>query len=118
VLTRARRFTVEDRPVQLATSYLPLDVTGGTRIERKDPGPGGIYARLAEIGHAPVRFTERVTARAPRPEEADGLALESPVAGQVIEIVRHAYAADDRCVEVTVMVLDASAYELEYHFTA
>lgn len=118
VLTRSRRFLIEGRPVQLATSHLPLDIVGGTRIAYTDTGPGGTYARLAELGHAPVRFTERLTARAPRPEEVDRLALTSSVGSLVIEIIREAYTAADRCVEVNHMILDATAYVLEYHFAA
>jgi GntR family transcriptional regulator len=118
VLTRSRRFLVDGRPVQLATSYLPLDIVGGTRIAYTDVGPGGTYARLAELGHEPVRFTERLTARAPRPEEVDRLELTSSVGALVIEIIREAYTAADRCVEVNHMILDATAYVLEYHFTA
>jgi GntR family transcriptional regulator len=118
VLTRSRRFLVEGRPVQLATSYLPLDIVGGTRIAYTDVGPGGSYARLAELGHEPARFTERLTARAPRPEEVDRLELASSVGALIIDLTRLAYTAADRCVEVNHMVLDATAYTLEYHFPA
>lgn len=118
VLTRSRRFLVEGRPVQLAVSYLPMDVVGGTRVAYTDVGPGGTYARLAELGHEPVRFTERLTARAPLPDEVARLGMESSVGAMVIEIVRYAFTAADRCVEVNRMVLDATAYTLEYSFAA
>lgn len=118
VLVRCRRFLVEERPVQLAVSYLPLELVGGTRIAHPDAGPGGSYARLAELGHEPVRFTERLTARAPLPDEVGELGLASSVGTLIIEIVRHAYTAEDRCVEVNRMTLDAAVYALEYHFTA
>jgi GntR family transcriptional regulator len=118
VLARSRRFLVERRAVQLATSYLPLDVVGDTRIAYTDTGPGGIYARLAELGHAPVRFTERITSRAPRPEEVERLELTTAVGTLVFEITRYAYTEAGRCVEVNRMVLDATAYELQYEFTA
>lgn len=118
VLTRSRRFVVEGRPVQLSTSYLPLDIAADSRLAYTDVGPGGTYGRLAELGHEPVRFTERLTARAPRPDEVDRLELGSSVGATVIEITRHAYTNAGRCVEVNRMVLDATAYELEYHFTA
>lgn len=117
VLTRARRFVVEERPVQLATSYLPLDFAD-TRLAYTDVGAGGTYARLAELGHAPVRFVERATARAPRPDEVDRLELPSAVGAIVVEIVRYAYTEAGRCVEVNRMILDATAYDLEYEFTA
>ncbi len=117
VLTRVRRFLVEQRPVQLATSYLPLDFAD-TRLAYTDVGPGGMYARLAELGHAPARFVEGVTARAPRPDEVERLELPSAVGAVVLEVVRRAYTDADRCIEVNRMILDATAYDLEFEFTA
>ena len=113
VLRRSRRFAVEDRPVQLADSYYLLDLVRSTPIVYTDTGPGGVYARLAEIGRAPVQFTERLRARMPFPAEIS--ALELPGGTPVIAITRTAFDAEDRCVEVTEMIIDASAYELEYH---
>lgn len=117
VISRARRFLVDERPVQLATSYYPVDIVRGTAITYTDTGPGGAYARLAEIGFEPVRFTESVTARAPHPDEALDLALPN-AGGLVFDLTRFAFTAENRCVEVNRMVLDAAAYMLEYHFTA
>jgi GntR family transcriptional regulator len=51
VLARHRRYLLDGRPVETATSYIPLDIAHGTAIERPDTGPGGIYARLEETGH-------------------------------------------------------------------
>jgi hypothetical protein len=34
-------------------------------MAERDTGPGGIYSRLADIGHGPARFTEDVSARMP-----------------------------------------------------
>ncbi len=39
-LARSRRQFANDVPVQLATSYYPLDIAGDTQIEQEDPGPG------------------------------------------------------------------------------
>lgn len=117
VITRGRRYIVDDRPVQLATSFYLLDMVRGTAITYTDTGPGGSYARLAELGHEPVRFEEIVVARAPHPDEVSALAL--PKTGSVVfHITRHAFTSVDRCVEVNHMVLDAAAYSLRYHFNA
>jgi GntR family transcriptional regulator len=116
VIYRSRRFVVEERPVQLATSYLPLELVRGTPIMYTDVGPGGIYARLAELGLAPVRFTEELRARMPVPDEVK--LLELPDGTPIVEIVRCAYADAGQCVEVNRMVLDSSAYLLDYQFTA
>ena len=112
VVHRSRRFVSKERPFQLADSYYLRELAHGTRIVYTDTGPGGVYARLAEIGHAPVRFVERLRARMPLPSESK--ALELPGGTPVIAITRTAFDAADCCVEVTVMILDSSAYELEY----
>jgi len=116
VAFRSRRFVVDERFVQLATSYLPVDLVRGTAIMHTNPGKGGIYARLIELGHAPVTFSEELRCRMPLPDEIDRLQL--PDGTPVIEITRHAFQADGRCVEVNRMILDATAYVLDYTFSA
>ncbi len=117
VLSRARRFAVEDRVVQLATSFLPLDVVAAApTIAYTGPGPGGIYARMAEAGLEPVRFIEQVIGR--MPSTAERVALDLPDSTWVQQITRRAYLETGRCVEVNVMILDASAYILEYQFAS
>ncbi len=115
-LVRFRIYAVEGRPVQIATSYLPADIVEGSRIERKDTGPGGTYARLAELGHAPTDFVEWVRARRPLPEESSALRMGPGRA--VIDIVRHAKTAAGRVVEVNKMILDSDTYVLQYTFPA
>lgn len=117
VLRRTRKFAVDERLVQQATSYIPLDVVAAApAVAYTDPGPGGMYARMAEAGLAPARFTEALVCRMPTPAEVSELDL--PDGTPVVAITRHAYTDDDRCVEVNAMVLDASAYALEYRFAA
>jgi GntR family transcriptional regulator len=117
VLSRARRFAVEDRIVQFATSLIPLAVVAAApAVAYTGPGPGGIYARMAEAGIGPQTFRETVVCRMPAPAEAARLTL--PGGTPVIAITRHAYTGAGQCVEVNEMVLDSSAYALEYAFTA
>ncbi len=113
---RSRRFEVDGRSVQLADSWLPVDIVRGTQIMHTDTGPGGTYARLAELGHAPTHFVEYLRARMPRPEEAER--LELPPGTPVLEITRHAYEESGRCVEVNRMILDGTAYLVDYSFPA
>jgi GntR family transcriptional regulator len=116
VTVRRRRRFLDDRPVLLSVSWLPARLTAGTPIEQADTGPGGIYARLADIGQAPVRFTERVETRLATAEEAGQLSLPQPSA--VFEITRHAITAEGQTVEVNRMILDGSVYKLGYDITA
>ena len=41
VLTRHRKMYANDVPLQLAVSYLPLDIASGTALAEADTGPGG-----------------------------------------------------------------------------
>ena len=89
VLVRRRRYFADGQPIELATSYLPLELVEGTRIAEVNPGPGGIYARLEEMGHELDHFTEDVTGRMPLPEETRALRLRPGV--PVLLLVRTAY---------------------------
>jgi GntR family transcriptional regulator len=113
---RVRRFLVDNRPVQLSTSYFPAELVRGTRIMFMDTGPGGSYARLEELGHKPVQFKEEIVGRAPLPDEIEQLDLPT-VQPMVLEITREAWASSG-CVEVNRMVLDATAYVVVNKFTS
>ncbi len=116
VLVRSRRMLADGQPLQLAVSYLPLELVKGTRIEQPDTGPGGIYARLEEMGHRLDRFEERVTARMPSPDEARALDLGPGT--PVILVARTAYVAGNRPVEICDTVMAADRYELQYDIPA
>ncbi|GAA2845536.1 GntR family transcriptional regulator [Streptosporangium fragile] len=116
VWVRRRRYSVDGRPVQLSVSHFPARLVENTAITRQDTGPGGVYARLGELGHAPVHFTEEIRARMPHPHET--VQLDLPAGTPVIVIARTAYTADGVPVEVNEMVLDAASYVLQYDFDA
>lgn len=116
VCRRARRYFVDEKPVQLATSYLPLDIVAGSQITQQNTGPGGTYGRLKELGYAPADFREVLQARMPNPDEAHKLDL--PDGTPVVQIARIAKDAAGRVVEVNEMLLNGAAYILEYDFSA
>ena len=113
---RSRRFVVAGRPVLISHSYLPQAIVAGSAITQPDTGPGGTYARLAELGQAPVHFREEFRVDKPSAEETSRLAL--PEGERVIRLVRTAWTAEQRVIEVNKMVLDASVYVLDYEFDA
>ncbi|CAL2064976.1 UTRA domain-containing protein [Streptomyces murinus] len=113
---RRRRFVLDGKPVLLSTSYLPADLVANSPITEPDTGPGGVYARLADLGHAPARFREELRSRMPTQPEAER--LELPPGAPVIHLTRTAFDAEGRVVEVNEMVLDSAAYVLEYDFEA
>ncbi|WP_282796016.1 GntR family transcriptional regulator [Streptomyces sp. CC224B] len=116
VCVRRRRFVLDDKPVLLSVSYLSAELVGETPIAQPDTGPGGTYARLEELGRRPVRFREEVRSRMPNSEESAHLRMSPGM--PVMLIGRTAFDEQGRAVEVNEMVLDASAYVLEYNFEA
>jgi GntR family transcriptional regulator len=116
VWVRRRRYSVDGRPVQLSVSHFPAALVEGTPIVREDTGPGGVYARLGDIGHPPVHFTEELRARMPHPHET--ILLDLPAGTPVIAIMRTAYSANGTPVEINEMILDAASYVLQYDFDA
>jgi GntR family transcriptional regulator len=114
VVLRSRRYVLDGKPVLLSRSWLPGRIASGTPIAQADPGPGGIYARLAEAGHAPARFREDLRSRMPRPEEVERLAIAPGT--PVVDICRVALDADGTPVEVNEMTADSSAYVFRYEF--
>ncbi len=114
VIVRTRRMYADDIPVQLAPSYIPLDIAEGTRIAERDSGPGGIISRFAELGYAQARITESVRVRRPTEEEGRFLRLEEDQ--PVIEIWHVGWTADDRPVEVCVHTVPAYLWVLDYEW--
>lgn len=116
VLSRSRRYSADDRPVELAVSYVPLALAEGSAITEIETGPGGVYARLEDAGHTLDRFVEEVTARMPTAEERHRLELQAGV--PVIIVIRTAYDTAGSPVEVCHTVKSAPAYVLEYEIKA
>ncbi|MFB7896080.1 GntR family transcriptional regulator [Streptomyces xiamenensis] len=113
---RSRRYLLDGRPVLLAVSWFDHDLVSGTPITRPDTGPGGVYARLADMGRAPVRFNESIRAQLPTEEEAERLKM--PPERAVLRIARTAFDDSGRAVEINAMVADSAAYVLDYEFDA
>jgi GntR family transcriptional regulator len=116
VIVRSRRYSLNGAPVETATSYIPADLARGTPIADPNPGPGGIYARLEELGHTLERFTEEVSARMPTQDEARLLAMVSGV--PVFRLIRTAFDVEGRAVEVCDTIMSADAYVLNYELPA
>ncbi|WLQ53784.1 GntR family transcriptional regulator (plasmid) [Streptomyces poriferorum] len=116
VCMRSRRYVLEGRPVMSAVSYLPYDLVEGSPITQADTGPGGIYARLADLGHAVTRFREEIRSRLPTAAEAKILGM--PAERPVLKLCRTAFDGDGRVVEVNEMTLDSTSYVLDYEFDA
>ena len=115
IVIRRRRYFADDQPIEIATSYIPLDVADGTPIDQPNPGPGGIYARMEDKGMVFERYDEEISARMPTEEET--ALLQLPPGSPVMHLIRTA-VADGRPVEVCDTVMDAAAFVLHYRLPA
>jgi GntR family transcriptional regulator len=77
---------VDDEPIQLAVTYLPLGVAGeSAQVADRNTDENSMYARLEELGWPVARVREEITARMPTVEEAGALGMPSGV--PVIELL-------------------------------
>ncbi|MFE7037985.1 GntR family transcriptional regulator [Streptomyces atratus] len=117
VLARSRLYFRNETPVETATSYLPWDVAKDIpELFAKNPGGGGIYARLEDHGHEFAEFVETLQARLATKAEASELAL-SPGAS-VVHLIREARTTEDRVVEVCDTLMAADQFVFSYRIPA
>jgi GntR family transcriptional regulator len=116
VLIRKRHMFADERPVQLAASYIPLPIAGSVQLAFPDTGPTGIYERLAERGYHVARFAEEIESRRPSEEEADFLRIGATQ--HVLEVTRLTYDRVGRALEVTVNVFPSQLWRLSYEWSA
>ncbi|ACU71805.1 putative transcriptional regulator, GntR family [Catenulispora acidiphila DSM 44928] len=117
-IVRDRVYAVDGKRVCWARSYLPAKLAEGTPIGGLNTGPGGVPARLAELGHELVSFSEdvefvereNVTA-----DERDRLGIDDMTA--VVRIVRRGIDASGQVVKVSDMRLVAGAYRFRWAWT-
>ncbi|MDT3399010.1 GntR family transcriptional regulator [Streptomyces sp. B1866] len=111
-LLRAQVLLLGDEPVELVTSYYPLDIARGTDMMARRRIRGGTPALLASLGFPPRRSVDRVSARVPTQEQYALLRLPGDL--PVLRTLRVVYSDDDRPVEATVMAKAGHLYEVEY----
>jgi GntR family transcriptional regulator len=104
------------QPMQIATSYITAALAAELPVlGEADTGPGGIYDRMEEAGHGPIRWTEAITARMPGPDEARALGL--PPGVPLLRIIRLAASPAGRPLEVNDTRLNAEQFEVGYPIT-
>ncbi|MER7205549.1 GntR family transcriptional regulator [Streptosporangium sp. NPDC000239] len=112
LVVRRHLVVLDGHPAATADSYIPAHLVEGTRIVRSEKIPGGVHAALTEVLGTPLTHAvEALVARMPAPVEAE--TLELPPGTPVVELVRTIHA-DDRPVEVTVWMFDASRHRFVY----
>ena len=99
---RARLQLLDDVPAVISTSYYPLWLAGGTRLESPDAlpeGPDNLIERLGHrFAHMPNRHSRQHAARMPAPEEVRLLDLEPGV--PVVRMLHIDYDPDGRTLQV------------------
>lgn len=110
-IVRRRLILLDDRPVELADSYYPSDIAGGTALAEHRKIRGGAPRVLLELGQRPQVARENVEARLPNPRERELLALGEH--DPVLTMFR-AIESNERPVEVTVMTMVAAGRRLHY----
>lgn len=116
VLVRRRRMYAGGEPMQIATSYVPWSLAEGTPMTENDTGPGGIYSRLADAGHGPVRFAEEVATR--MAEEHEARFLGFPRSQPVFYLVRTAFDQHGKPVEVCEHTMAGDRWLLAYEWAS
>jgi GntR family transcriptional regulator len=106
VVIRQRLQLLDDIPAVISTSYYPLWVAAGTRLESADALPEGPDNLIEGLGHRFARGMELLQARMPTPEEGQLLVLSPGVPvvrmlhidhdpdGKTLQVADDLYASD------------------------
>ncbi|MCX5525893.1 UTRA domain-containing protein [Streptomyces bobili] len=97
---RARHMYDGERLVQLADSYVPVDVAEAAGVENPGPGLGGIISRMRDAGFEQTEAIEEITLYAATSVEAEAFGVE--VGSNLLQITHTGYTKTGRAVEVTV----------------
>ena len=89
---------LDDVPAVISTSYYPLWLAEGTRLESPDALPEGPDNLIERIGHEFARGIELLRVRMPTPEEVRLLDLEPGV--PVVRMLHIDYSPDGRTLQV------------------
>jgi len=112
VYERRRRTLSDTGPVDLVTTYLPVEVAVGTELTKPDPVAGGLLAHIAAHKRLRADYAdELLTARKATDEEADLLALDP--GDPVLSVVITAHQANGEPLATSVVVLPGDRHEIE-----
>ncbi len=103
VAVRARKMFQDDQLVQLADTYIPVDVAEAAGIEQVDTGVGGIISRMAEAGFAQAEVTEDVSQIEADADQAAALGVQA--GDKLLQIIHTGRTDAGRAVEVTRHIL-------------
>ncbi|MFF9146104.1 GntR family transcriptional regulator [Streptomyces sp. NPDC014861] len=108
VVVRRRLILLDDHPVELADSYYPVTVAGGTALAEPRKVPGGAVTLLDRLGYVGAEVVEDVSAGLATPEEREHLGLAEGSA--VLRLLRLTETADGTPVEAALMTMPAGRH--------
>ena len=98
VMIRKRLQLLDGEPAVISTSYFPLWVASGTRLEATEPLPEGPANLIEQLGHEFASGVELIRARMPTPEEARLLEMGPGI--PVVRFLHIDYDPQDRTLQV------------------
>jgi GntR family transcriptional regulator len=98
VVIRSRLQSINDQPAVLSSSYFPLWLAKGTRLERQGALREGPDNAIEDLGFRFAHGIEVLSARMPTPEEAQILRL--PPGVPVVRLLHIDYDDQDRTLQV------------------
>lgn len=114
VMHTSYRFLADGVPVQLSSSWEPLELTVSTPVEWPEDGAAvGVVARFDAIGIRIDWCTERIVMRPAYPTEIESLDL--PLRGAHVFAVQRTYLAAGRPIETADIIL-SDRYDLVHGF--
>jgi GntR family transcriptional regulator len=114
VVIRQRLQLLDDVPAVISTSYYPLWVAEGTRLESSDALPEGPDNLIEQLGHRFTRGMELLQARMPTPDEVRVLALDPGV--PVVRMLHIDYDQDGRTLQVADDLYAADRHEFAFEW--
>ena len=105
---------LDDVPAVVSTSYYPLWLAEGTRLESPDALPEGPDNLIEQLGHRFARGVELLRARMPSPQEVRLLELEPGV--PVVRMLRIDYGPDGRVLQVADDLYAADQHEFAFEW--
>ena len=114
VMIRKRLQFLDGEPAVISTSYFPLWVASGTRLESTEPLPEGPANLIEQLGHEFASGVELIRARMPTLEEARLLELGPGI--PVVRLLHIDYDPQDRTLQVADDVYAGDRHEFTFEW--
>ena len=115
VMIRKRLQFLNGAPAVISTSYFPLWVASGTRLESPEALPEGPANLIERMGHEFASGVELIRARMPTPEEARLLELGPGI--PVVRLLHIDYDPQDRALQVGDDLYAADRHEFAFEWS-